>query len=92
MILLLQVMQVNISMVLCFWLLTLFYLMMVLAPTIGFIELPVRATAGVTLLGLFSDNILGIQAATFGIWLINLVVPAVIGSLFILGVKILKER
>jgi hypothetical protein len=90
--LLLQVMQVNISMILCFWLLTLFYLMMVLAPTIGFIELPVRATAGVTLLGLFSDNILGIQAATFGIWLINLVVPAVIGSLFILGVKILKER
>ncbi len=89
---LLEVMDVNISMSLCFWLLSIFYLMMVLAPTIGFIELPVRATASVKILGVFSTNILGIQAATFGIWLINLVIPAIIGSIFILGIKIMKER
>ena len=89
---LLQVMEVHISMVLCFWLLTIFYLMMVMAPTIGFTELPVRATASVAILGLYSSNILGMQAATFGIWLINLVVPAIIGSIFILGIKIMKEK
>ena len=91
-VLLLQVMQVNIDVFICFWLLTIFYLMMVLAPTVGFTELPVRATASVAILGLYSSNILGMQAATFGIWLINLVLPAIMGSLIILGIKIMKER
>ncbi len=91
-VLLLLVMEVNIEAYLCFWLLTIFYLMMVLAPTIGFTELPVRATASAAILGLYSSNLLGMQAATFGIWLINLVIPAVIGSVFILGIKIMKER
>lgn len=90
--LLLRVMQVNIPMVLCFCLLALFYLVMAIAPTIGFTELPVRATASAAILGLYSDNLLGMQAATFGIWLINLVVPAIMGSVFILGIKIMKER
>ncbi len=91
-VLLLQVMGVNISLVLSFWVLTIFYLIMVLLPTIGFIELPVRATASLKLLNVYSSNVLGIQAAAFGIWLINLVIPAIIGSLLILGIKIMKER
>ncbi|MFT3910092.1 MAG: lysylphosphatidylglycerol synthase domain-containing protein [Ferruginibacter sp.] len=91
-VLLLQVMGVNISFVLSFWVLTIFYLTMVLLPTIGFIELPVRATASLKLLSVYSSNILGIQAAAFGIWLINLVIPAIIGSLLIFGIKIMKER
>jgi hypothetical protein len=90
--LLLQVMGVNISLILSFWVLTIFYLTMVLLPTIGFIELPVRATASLKLLSVYSSNILGIQAAAFGIWLINLVIPAIIGSLLIFGIKIMKER
>ena len=89
---LLKVMDVQIGGMLSFWVLTIFYLVMVLAPTIGFTELPVRATASVAILGLYSTNVLGIQAATFGIWLINLVLPALIGSIFILGVKIMKEK
>jgi hypothetical protein len=90
--LLLKVMQVETGWTMSFCLLSVFYLAMVLAPTVGFTELPVRATASVQLFGLFSSNVLGIQAAAFGIWLINLVLPAIIGSLFILGVKIMKER
>ena len=86
-ILLLQVMKVGIGFVLSFWLLSVFYLIMAMAPTIGFIELPLRAAASVELLKLYSSNILGIQAATLGIWLINLVLPALIGSLLILGIK-----
>jgi hypothetical protein len=42
------------------------------------------------LFGLFSGNILGIYAAATGIWLINLVLPAMAGSLFILGIRIIK--
>jgi hypothetical protein len=91
-ILLLKLMQVNIAWGTCFWVLTIFYLAMTLAPTIGFTELPVRAAASVTLFQLFSNNILGIQAASLGIWLINLVLPAIIGSILIFGIKIMKER
>lgn len=89
-VLILQVMAVGISEILSALLMTQFFLVMVIAPTIGFTELPVRATAGVAILSMFSDNLLGIQAAIFAIWLINLVLPAIIGSLFILGVKMMK--
>ena len=90
--LLLNVMGIDINSQVSFWLLTVFYLIMAMAPTIGFAELPVRATASVELFKLFTPNIVGIQAAALGIWLINLVLPAVIGSVLILGVKITKEN
>ncbi|MEJ7626401.1 MAG: lysylphosphatidylglycerol synthase transmembrane domain-containing protein [Ferruginibacter sp.] len=91
-VLLLNVMGVNVSMILCFWLLTIFYLVMAVAPTIGFIELPVRAAVSVELFRMYSINIIGIQAAALGIWIINLVIPAIIGSILIFGIKILKDR
>ncbi len=90
--LLLSVMEVEIAYLLSFWLLTIFYLIMVMAPTIGFTELPLRATASVEIFKLYSPNILGIQAAALGIWLINLVLPAIIGSILIFGIKITKEN
>ncbi len=91
-ILLLKVMKVEIPMVLCFWLLTVFYLLITIAPTIGFAELPLRAAASVELLKIYSTNVVGIQAASLSIWIINLVLPAVIGSVLILGLKIIKDR
>ena len=90
--LLLKVMHVNIANFVCFWLLSVFYLVMAMAPTIGFTELPVRAAASVELLQLYSNNIIGIQAASLGIWLINLAIPAIAGSLLIFGIKIMKEK
>ena len=90
--LLLKVMEVDIPYPVSFLLLTVFYLVMVVAPTVGFTELPVRATASVLLFKIFSTNVIGIEAAAFGIWLINLVLPAILGSLLIFGIKIMKER
>lgn len=90
--LLLQVMAVTVNPFLCFWLLSIFYLIMVLAPTIGFTEFPIRATASVQLFALYSTNILGIQAAALGIWLLNIVVPAILGSFLILGIKINQDK
>ena len=91
-VLLLNVLNVDVSIYMCFWLLTIFYLVLAVAPTIGFIELPVRAAASVELFKLYSENIVGIQAAALGIWVINLVLPAMIGSILIFGIKILKDR
>jgi hypothetical protein len=91
-ILLLQVMQVEIDLIICFWLISVFYLVMAIAPTIGFIELPVRVTASWAILKYYTVNELGVGAAALGIWMINLVLPAIIGSLLILGTKIIKEK
>ena len=90
--LMLKVMQVNIDVKLALLLLMFFYFIMALAPTIGFTELPIRATVSVLVLGIYSDNIFGIQVAAFAIWIINLVIPAIIGGLFISTIKIVKEH
>jgi hypothetical protein len=65
---------------------------MAIAPTLGFIELPIRAKASWEILKLYTTNQLGVGTAALGIWLINLVIPAVIGGLLILSVKIVKEK
>ncbi len=91
-VLLLKVMQVNISFGTCFWLITVFYLVLAVAPTIGFVELPIRVTACWALLKFYTTNELGVGAAALGIWIINLVVPAIVGSILILGVKIVKDK
>lgn len=89
--LLLKVMGVEVGYGISFLLLSVFYLVMAIAPTVGLAELPVRASASVELFKLFSDNIVGVQAAALGIWIINLVLPAVIGSILIFGIKITKD-
>ncbi|RYG54568.1 MAG: hypothetical protein EOO01_01180 [Chitinophagaceae bacterium] len=89
---LLQVTGVDVDFWTSFWIISVFYLLMAMAPTIGFIELPVRAVASVELFAPYSQNILGIQAAALGIWIINLVIPAIIGSLLVFGIKILKDK
>jgi uncharacterized membrane protein YbhN (UPF0104 family) len=63
--------------------LAVFYLLMTWAPTIGFTELPLRSVMAVWLIGLFSSNILGIQAASLIIWVFNLAIPAMLGSIII---------
>lgn len=90
--LLLKVMNVELAPVTGFWLIAVFYLLLAMAPSIGFIELPLRVSACWALLKYFTSNELGVSAAALGIWLINLVVPAVIGSLLILSIKIVKDK
>jgi len=91
-ILLLQVMQTGIGSITGFWLISVFYLVLAIAPTFGFIELPVRAKASWEILRYYSNNELGVGAAALGIWFINLVIPAIIGSLLILSIKIVKSK
>jgi len=91
-ILILKITHVEIKLDLCFWLLSIFYLTMALAPTIGFTELPIRAKTISLLIGIYSENYLGVQFAALGIWIINLVLPAIIGSIFIIRTKIIKDE
>ncbi|WP_346266782.1 lysylphosphatidylglycerol synthase domain-containing protein [Panacibacter microcysteis] len=68
------------------------FLVLAILPTIPVADLGMRGEAGLQLFGLLSLNKLGIIATTAGIWLINLILPAVAGSLFILGIKLFRNR
>jgi hypothetical protein len=69
------------------------FLVMALVPTFTFLtELGLRWEASIQALELFSTNTVGIFAASFAIWLINLIIPALIGSLLILSIKLFKNK
>jgi hypothetical protein len=91
-VLLLQVMHVELAGWFCFCLLTVFYMAISIIPSLGIVELPIRLTAAWIIFKMYSTNELGIGAASLCIWIINVVVPAVIGSLLMLNLKIIKEK
>lgn len=89
---LLSVMGVDIVWWQGFLMIFLMYLIMALLPTIAIAELGIRGEIGLFFLGLISPDKIGIIAATIGIWLINLIIPAILGSLLLLGIKVLNEE
>ena len=69
------------------------FLVMAVVPTFTFLtELGLRWEASIQVLELYSPNTVGIFAASFAIWLINLIIPALIRSLLILSIKLFKSR
>lgn len=91
-VLLLQAMQVELAGWFIFCLLTVFYMAMAIIPSLGIVELPVRLTAAWVIFKIYSSNELGIGAASLCIWIVNVVMPAVIGSLLMINFKIVKEK
>lgn len=68
------------------------FLIMAVVPTIPVAEVGIRGQISLQLFGLFSSNNLGIVSAAILIWLVNIIVPSILGTLFILGVKIFKNK
>lgn len=73
-----------------FFLAALFFCAMAVIPTIAFVELGLRAQVGLFLFGMYSGNSLGILAATMILWMVNLMLPASIGSLLMLRTKFIR--
>ncbi|MFY7651884.1 MAG: hypothetical protein ACOVQE_04240 [Chitinophagaceae bacterium] len=90
--LLLEVFGVTIYWWHSFCLIAIQYLILACIPSIALGELGVRGQISITLFGIFSSNKLGIVATSAGIWFINLIIPAIFGTLFFLGVKIFKQK
>lgn len=74
------------------WMVSVMFWMLAIVPTFAIAELPLRGQISKGLFSMVSSNALGILAVTFGIWFINLFVPAVVGSLLILGNKFFKRQ
>jgi hypothetical protein len=91
-VLMLQLMQVDLTWWQAFWLVSIMFLVLAIVPTIALAEVGLRGKVSLELFGLFSSNTLGIVAASAGIWFINLIIPALVGSLLILRIKIFKNK
>jgi len=60
-------------------------------PTIAITEIGVRGSVAVFLFGLISANTIGILSATFLLWVINLLIPSLIGVAFIFMLKFFRK-
>jgi len=69
------------------------FLLLSIIPSFTFLtDLGIRWKAGIEIVRIYSSNTLGIFASAFTIWLFNLIIPALIGSLLILGIRIFKNK
>lgn len=68
----------------------LFFWTMATMPSIALTEVGVRGRVGLFLFQSFSTNTIGILAATVGIWLLNLVLPSIIGSILLARMRLLQ--
>jgi hypothetical protein len=56
-------------------------------PSLDLLDVPVRATAAATVFAYVTGQQIAIIAAFSSIWLINLIIPAILGSVFIFKLK-----
>ena len=78
---------VDVSVWQAFWTVSVSFLVMAVIPTIAIAELAQRGKVTIAIVGLYSSNELGMTFATAGIWFINLILPAIIGSLLIVRMR-----
>jgi hypothetical protein len=91
-ILLFRLFEVTIPIATLFWVMCLVFLALAVIPSITLVEIGVRGEVSLLLVGLFTTNSLGIVLTSVAIWLINLIIPALAGSILMLGVKAFKKR
>lgn len=90
--LLLQVFEVDVDALDAASLVSVMFLVLAIVPTIGLAELGFRGKVSIQLLGLLSSNTIGIIATAAGIWIINLLIPAIVGSVFLLGIRLFRNN
>ena len=74
-----------------FWATAIVFFVMAITPTIELFEVVKKMYVTKEIFAIFTVNTLAIGFVTTTIWCINLVIPAAIGSLLILGIKFFKK-
>jgi hypothetical protein len=76
-----------------FWSVSVVFLVIAIVPGMGVLtELGIRWQASIQVVQLFSTNFAGIFAASFVVWIINMVIPALAGSLFLMGIRVFQNK
>ena len=91
-IILLHVFGINISFMDAVLSVMLIFFFITITPTITIAEIGVRGSVAIFVLGLFSSNDIAILSSTTLLWLINLIIPAIIGSFFIFSLKFFRSK
>lgn len=78
-----------VDMVLTIWLI---FWAMAIVPTIAIAEIGIRGETALYFLAPLSQNHVGIVTATILLWLINLIIPALFGCLFVFRMKIYDDE
>ncbi len=91
-ILLLQLVKVDVSWGQGLWVISILFLVLAIIPSFAIADLGIRGKFSTELLLLYSTNTVGIIGATFGIWFINLFIPAIAGAVLIARVKIFQGK
>lgn len=91
-VLMMQVFEVGVSVVDTAALVAVMLLVLSIVPSITLAELGIRGEVSLLLFGLLSNNLLGIIATTGSIWIINLIIPAIAGSIFLLGIRLFRNN
>lgn len=63
------------------------FLVLSMAPNFAVAELGVRGLVSVWVLGFFTTNKAGVLLATCSVWFVNLMIPAAMGALLLIGVQ-----
>jgi uncharacterized membrane protein YbhN (UPF0104 family) len=74
-----------------FWATAIVFFVMAITPTIELFEVVKKMYVTKEIFAIFTVNTFAIGFVTTTIWVINLVIPAAIGSLLILGIKFFKK-
>ncbi len=69
---------------------TMFFIISII-PSIAIAEIGVRGSVAIFLFGLVSVNKIGIISATFTLWVINLLIPTLIGVIFIFTLNFFRR-
>lgn len=91
-ILLMHIFQVHIHWLTLLCTIWLIFWAMAIVPTIAIAELGIRGETALFFLSPLSSNHFGIISATLLLWLINLIIPALIGCLFVYKMKIYDDE
>lgn len=90
--LLLRIFYVDIGFVDAIVLISLTFFAITAIPTIALTEIGVREVVALQFIGIASVNEIGIVSGSFTLWLINLALPAIIGSGFVFGLKFFRKK
>jgi hypothetical protein len=90
--LLLKIFGVDASWQILLCLVSVLFMLMAMIPTIALAELGIRGKLSLELFGLVTTQQLSILAASAGIWVVNLIVPAILGTVFLLGLRLFKQK
>ena len=88
---LLNIFSVEVSYINSMILITTMLFVISVIPTIAIAEVGIRGSVALYLFSLLSNNSIGILSATFCLWIINLVLPALIGIIFIFTLRFFRK-